>query len=142
MVRNRKVSGRAVTAPVGLLMGVGTSLLVTLSISAWIANLVLNEKLAEVWIGYGATATILVSSWIGALISAATIKRRWAMICGVNGVIYFLALLSITALFFGGQYEGMGVTLLLVLCGTGVAVLMGAKRGVGQGRKKRKYRVR
>jgi hypothetical protein len=45
-----------------------------------------------------------------------------------SGAGYYLTLLAMTALFFGGQYQGMGVTLGLVLAGAGTATLLSVKR--------------
>jgi dolichol kinase len=55
-------------------------------------------------------------------------------VCLISGMIYFCVLLSITALCFGGQYQGIGVTGLVVLCGSCCAGLMGL-REKKQGRK-------
>ena len=44
--------------------------------------------------------------------------------CLLTGVCYYLALLAMTALFFGGQYSALGVTALAVLAGSGGAALL------------------
>ena len=86
-------------------------------------------------IGYGAMIILLAASTIGASISAWKIKRLRLQVCLLSGVAYYAALLCITALFFGGQYQGMGVTALVVLAGTGVAILLSTRE-----KKTRKYR--
>lgn len=62
---------------------------------------------------------LIVSSFAGAMISFGRIKRQRMLVCIVSGVIYFAILMSITALFFGGQYSAVGTTALLVLAGSG-----------------------
>lgn len=142
MVVNKKVTGKSKPMAVGLTMGTAISLAVTLLGAAVMANLVLSEKLAEEAIGYGAMVILLLASTLGAWISAGLVKRRWMVVCLGAGGCYYLMLLSITALFFGGQYQGMGVTALLVLGGCGAVGLLGL-RGDKSGRKKaKKYRFR
>lgn len=142
MVTNRKVKGKALSMPVGLVLGLGVSLVVTLVGSGVITYLVLGEKMGENVIGYGAMVTVLLSAALGALTAVGRIKRRRLLTCLACGGCYFGALLSMTALFFGGQYQGMGVTALLVLGGAGSVALLSLK-GEGQGRgRKKKYRIR
>ena len=37
--------------------------------------------------------------------AAAKIKRRWMLVCSITGGIYFLSLLAVTAICFGGNYH-------------------------------------
>ena len=142
MATKRKVKGTALSMPMGLALALAVSLVLTLVLAGLTACLALEGKIAESAIGYGAMGTVLVSSVVGALIAAARIKRRRLMTCLVSGGCYYLALLSITALFFGGQYQGMGVTALLVFAGAGSVALLGLKGERGGVKKSRKYRVR
>lgn len=142
MVTNHKVTGNAISMPLGLALGLVVSLVVTLAMAALIANLVLGEKIAQEAVGYGAMATVILSPALGALIASARIKRRRLLVCLVTGLCYYLALLSVTALFFGGQYQGMGVTALLVFAGTGGVALMGIKGESGGSNRRKKYRHR
>ena len=128
---NRKPTGRAASMPAGLASGAVASLSVTLLASAMIAKMVEDENLAESGVGYGIMITLMAASFFGALIAAGRIKRQRLMVCVMSGVIYFLSLLGITGLFFGGQYEAVGVTGLLIMGGSMLAVLttVGGKRG-------------
>lgn len=139
MVTNRKMKGTAKSVQLALCWGLIISMVLTLILSAGITYLVLSETMAESAVGYGVMLTVLVSSFLGAIVAAAAVKSRRLFVCLMSGVGYFLLLLSVTALFFGGQYEGMGVTALLVFGGAGAAALMGGK-GDGQKRKKRRYK--
>lgn len=142
MVANRKVKGTALSMPIGLALGLAVSMVVTLAGSGLIAYLVLGETLGENAIGYGAMVTVLLSAALGAWTAVGRIKRRRLLSCLASGGCYFGALLSMTALFFGGQYQGMGVTALLVLGGAGSVALLSLKsEGQSRGRKK-KYRIR
>jgi len=110
MVLNQKPTGRAVSMPAGLLFGTLISMGVTLLAVGLIARLASSEYLKETQIGYGIMLTLLAASFAGALAAVGRIKRQRLMVCALSGLIFFLALLSITALFFGGQYEAVGVT--------------------------------
>ena len=142
MVVNKKVTGTSKSMAAGLAVGTLVSLLITLFGAAVIANLVLSEKMVSQGIGYGAVLVLLLASATGAWIAAAMVKHLWLVVCMGAGGSYYLMLLAITALFFGGQYQGMGVTALLVLGGCSAIALLGL-RGERSGVKKaRKYHLR
>ena len=140
MVANHKPTGRAVSMPVGLVTGVGFMAVWTLLGAMVVAKLVDSEIIQESAIGYGAAAILLSASFGGALVSFGRIKRQRMAVCFAAGGIYFLILLGTTALFFGGQYSGAGVTALLILAGSGAAVLLGLNGGAGKRRKAYKIR--
>lgn len=142
MVVNQKVTGTASSMPVGLLWGAAGSMIVTAAGAALFAYLILHEMLAESSIGYAAMVVILISALLGALLSVSKIKRRRSLVCALSGLIYFGILLSMTALLFGGQYQGMGVTALLVLAGSGTALLLGLRQKNPGKASKRKIRHR
>lgn len=128
MVANQKVTGRAVPFPAGLAMGVGVCAVITVAmagVTAWIES---KEVIADNGVGYCAMLTLLLSSLAGALTAAGKIKRVRLASCMACGVCYFLLLLAVTALFFGGQYSGVGITGLLIFGGSLAATLMGCRR--------------
>ena len=130
MARKLKITGRAMSMPAGLLTGLAVSVGITILGTAIIAKMLDTEKLREGLTGYAVMAVLLVSSFAGTLISCRKVKRQYLVVCGVSAMLYFLVLLGITALFFGGQYEAVGVSGLLVLCGSILALMTG-----GQGRR-------
>ncbi len=123
MVTNRKVTGRAKSIPVGLAMGWAISMALTLATAVLLTYLVLNETVAESALGIGAMVVLPLASALGAVSAASAVKRRWMQLCLGAGAAYFLSLLAITALFFGGQYSGVGVSALLIF---GAAAAVGA----------------
>ena len=139
MVMNKKVTGKASLMPIGLSAGVLVGVSVTLLGAAVAAYMVLTEVIAENAIGYACGVILFMASALAAMIAAAMIKRRWMLVCLVAGGIYYLVLLSITALFFGGQYQGMGVTLLLILAGSGAVGLLGLRSGKRTVNRRKKY---
>ena len=136
MVANHKVTGTASSMPAGLAAGWLVNLLLTI-IGAGLSGLLISrEILPESSIGYCIMLIILASSALGATTSIHRIKRRRAYVSLLSGLIYYGTLLSMTALFFGGQYQGMGVTALLVIAGCGMVLLLGLKGEKGPNRKK------
>lgn len=140
---NKRSTGKAKSMPAGLALGATGSVGITLVMSAVGAKLMDAGALKEGTIGYIAMVILLAAAMIGAFISAGCIKRQRLLVCGLSGLVYYVILLSMTALFFGGQYQGMGVTALMVLCGSGLAALTEARQGRGvQQRGKRKIAAR
>lgn len=138
MGNNQKITGRADSIPVGLAVGTACSILFTIASVTVLAKLLDNGKLQWENIGYGIMIQTMIVSFIGAKVSYARIKRQRLMICLLSGVIYYGILMATAAIFFGGQYDGMGVTALLVLAGCASASLLGLRLGkAGQHRIKK-----
>ena len=127
MVVNQKATGRAVSFPAGLLIGLGVSLGITVAMGALTAYLEGKEALAENGVGYCAMLTLAVSSLAGAMTAAGKIKRIRFGVCMLSAACYFLSLIGATALFFGGQYTAVGVTGLLILGGSAAAGFLDRK---------------
>ena len=128
MVMNQKATGRAMSMPAGIAMGVAVSLVITLIGALLLGWLVDRETLELNSIGYGSMVILLTASALGALTAKSRIKHRSLVVCLITGGGYYLSLLAITALFFGGQYQGLGVTMGVVLAGSGAAGLLSLKR--------------
>lgn len=133
---NGKRTGRTMSMPAGLAVGGVTSLTITLAGTAALAWLIHREVMAMENVGYGIMCLILAASFLGAVTAFRKIRRRRVLVCTGAGVVYLGILLAITALFFGGQYSAVGVTSLLVLCGSLCAGLLGLRQGRGVGRRK------
>lgn len=141
MTVNQKVTGTAVPIPVGLALGTLVSLGMTALLSAGAAWLILTGKLPEDAVGYCAMVILLASSAAGAATAISRIKRLRFQMGLASGGIYYGCLLAVTALFFGGIYDGMGVTALMVLCGSALVILLGPagenRAGCRKGKKHR-----
>lgn len=139
MTTNRKPTGRASSMGGGLAAGAAVSLCATLASAGVLAWLLSAEKLAQENTGYGVMILLLASSFLGAMTAAYRIKRRRLIVCTASALIYFGLLMAMTALFFGGQYSGVGVTGIMVLCGGMLAIFPGMKSGKGV--KQRKIKI-
>ena len=117
-------------------MGAAVSLVITIGAAAIIALLIQEEIIPENAVGYGVMILLLLAATAGTATANRKIKRRKLLVTALSAAAYYAILLSITALFFGGQYHGMGVTALLVLCGSALQLFTGQQSRGGQ---KRKY---
>lgn len=132
MSRKTKLTGRAKSMGMGVLLGTLLGMGITIAGAMIGAAMISRGTIPEQGIGYCSAAIILISSILGPVYAAGLIKHRRVYVCAITSLIYYGALLAITALFFGGQYKGMGVTALLVAGGCGVSILMGMK---GEGKR-------
>ena len=140
MTMNQKMTGRAASLPGGLAIAGAVSMVATLVIVVTGAVLVSNEIIAFENIGYCSIAALLLGSFLGTITAVHRIKRQKVLIGILSGGVYYLMLLSITALFFGGQYKGMGVTLLVVIGGSLLGVIL-SNREKGRGRNRRHIKI-
>ena len=145
MTHNHKAMGRALSMPASFAIGVCISLGLTLMLSAILAKLISTEKVEWERVGYWIMAILLTASAIGSKATCLMVKRRKAVSCLIAGILYWLGLLIVAALFYGGQYTGIGVSGMMILCGCAVVCLLELRPGRGssatrfnrKGRKKR-----
>ncbi len=135
-----KLGGRAMSMPAGLSVGVAVSVGSTIVLSAAAAKMLVMEILSEGTIGYAVLFILFVSAFVGALTAVEKIKSRRFLVCMLSGILYMIVLLGATALLFGGEYEAVGVTGLLVLGGSAAAALLGNEQKK-EGRKKKRRRL-
>lgn len=139
MTVNRKATGTASSIPAGMASGALASIGITLAGALLTAKLLDNQILKWENCGYGVLIILLVSSWAGAVVTASKVKRKRFVMCLASGGIYFILLMICTALFFGGQYSGVGETVLLIFCGSMVGLFSGFSRK--NGKKRRRIKV-
>ena len=136
MTVNRKVTGTAVSMPKGLLIGNAISTALTVLMAGILAKMVSTEKMEWEQIGYGIMVLLFVSSATGTIAALKAIKRQHLTVCLLAGVIYWLTLMAITALFFGVQYHGVAATGATILAGCGTVGLLGIRQKRGADRKR------
>jgi hypothetical protein len=136
MVVNQKVTGRASSVPAGLATGALTGLAITLIISYLAAFMASRELLDRDMFGYCAMAVLILASFVSAKVAVAKIKKMPLQMAAASGLVLYVLLLSMTALFFGGQYDALGVTLVLGLIGSGAGGILASGKPK---RRKQKY---
>ena len=136
MAVKQKATGRATSMPAGLAWGALCSIITILLGTGITAKLIESEVMEWGNAGYPILITLILSAWLGGIISFRKIKRQRTAVCFTSGLLLFVLLLLITALFFGGQYSGVGETALLIACGSALAIFPGHER-----KNKRKIRL-
>ena len=136
-----KSTGHAMTMPGGIAWGASISMGWTWIMAGILGWLVHRELIAQDAIGYGSMAILLSGSMLGAYIGWKKVMRKRFATALCVGVMYLTLLLGMTALFFGGQYQGVGVTALLVIGGSLLTVLMDAGHKTKQRSRYRKIRL-
>ena len=137
MLTNQKPTGMSSGMPGGLALGVLAAMVLTVLLGCLLAMLIGREMLPEENVGYGVMAVLFVSSAIGSTVAYKRIRHRRLMVFILSGICYLVTLTGLTALFFGGQYEGIFPTAMLIIGGSGVGFLRSASAGRGgKGRKK------
>ena len=138
----KKLTGKGTSIPTGIGLGVVLSVLITVAGAALVAYLLVSEKMEISAIGLSAIVLLGVASFAGAILGAGLAKVNRLPVCLAVGGGYFLVLLGLTALLFGGQYQGVGAALIPVLLGSAFAGLLGLKGKKGFQFKKRKVAYR
>lgn len=135
MTMNTNHTGRATSIPKGLAISGALATTVTIIGSGIIATLINTQMITESNIGYAIMIMLIVTSYLCSLTAWIKIKHRRLLVCISAGCVYFAILMSITAMFFGGQYSSVWETALLVLCGCLLATMHEKKT-----KKRKKYR--
>ena len=140
MKKNKGVDRQSV--PKGIGIGTLVSLVVSLigtGIYAWMLS---REHVSENGTPYATVIILLMSTVLGSVIANGVVKEKRLVVSLLASAGYLLVLLACTALFFGGRYQGVGVTALVVLAGSGSVALIGAKSKNAHTKNGYKYRNR
>ncbi|MBO7252853.1 MAG: hypothetical protein J6V25_09555 [Oscillospiraceae bacterium] len=124
MKRKPRTNGTAMSMPGGILLGSAYSTVIMVLLCALLAKLMELEKLTWEQAGYFILFSLLSASFLGAMIAANKIKHQRLISCLGAGCGFWGILMLCTALFFGGKYHAVGVTTLIILCGSLVAALL------------------
>ena len=124
----------------GALVGIAAGLGATILCIAACSWLICAEIIDETCIGYCIIATVLLSSFVSAWVTIKRTKNNNLIMCMITGSGYYAALLTITILFYEGQFTGMMETAMLVLCGSLCVFLCGFRENrKAKNRKKIRY---
>lgn len=133
----KKTTGKGISVPAGIGLGIALSTGITIAGAALIAYLLSTERMAVSGIGWGAIVILAVASFVGAMLASKLAKGNKLPVSLSVGAGYILLLLGCTALFFGGQYQGTIATVITVFLGSGSAGCIGLKgKGTAFRRKK------
>lgn len=132
----KKITGRSPSLGKSVASGVLLGAAWTLTCAAILAKLIDSGVMPMDKVGYGSMAAVLSAVFVGASLAGRKAGHMVIQAAAISGAAYFLCLLLVNALFFGGSYSGMAVTFVLIALATGAAVLAAGK---GRGRRGRKH---
>ena len=140
MKPNNKVGSNIVKS--NLVIGLVLAMAVMLAGAAVGAVMISTGSLPENTLGYISIMVLLLTGFSGAAVGTgrATEKRLLNSMMSAGGC--FAALLAITALFFEGQYDRIGITALMLLLGAFSAAIMPKGKGRQRNSRYRKNRRR
>lgn len=132
MAAKRKMSGKDMSLPVGIICGVIASLVVTLIGALAVSYMVIKEMVSMDSIGLGVMCIAALATACGAWIASLLSNKNKLLNCGLTALAYYLMLLSVNAVFFDGIFTGMGITALMILLGAGISLLPGLRKKTGK----------
>ncbi len=132
----KQIKKTAASIPMALLLGVVSALTITAAVSVLVTFLIYGETIEPQMLGYGSVGILIAGSATGAFVSGRRAAEYRILVTLLSGVIYLLIHLAVTALFLGGQYSGIGPTVITVM-GTCGAVSLLHLSGKTVGRKRR-----
>ena len=130
-IMNKKDKGLPEALGIGLLAGVILTLLGT----GLLALLIGNETMDITAMSPGCIVIHLIGSALTGLVAYGVMKRQRIVVCALSALCYFLVQVGITALFFGGQYQGIGAGVLSIIGGGVLSILPGFISGSSGGKK-------
>lgn len=117
-------SGRAASVPAGLGMSLMATIIITASATALIAIMLSRKTIEWANIGYWIMTVLLLASFLGGKVAINAIKTQKYLVSLMSGILYWMFLLCITALLFGGHYNSVLETGLLIVAGSTAAALL------------------
>lgn len=142
MVTKHKPTGRAAGFPKGIALGTLAALSVTAALAALLAMLIASGAVREKNLGYGVMVLLFLSAALGGTVAFGRIKHRRALVFGLSAAAYLVSLTALTALFFGGRFDGFFPTAMLIIGGSGTAFLLSARAQKGRTRHRRFRQIR
>lgn len=130
--RMRKHAAMPVALGYGALISMGMILLGT----AIMAQMIDREIMGADKKDYGIMILLIAATYLGSKTAYTRFGEKRFLISVLSGLTVFCLLLGITAVFFGGQFKGIGPNMILILCGCGLAALP-RKEGRSTGRKRK-----
>lgn len=120
--RRVKESGSSIPKAIGLSLIISATITVLGTVAG--AYLIQKEMILQENMGIVVIAVLTLGSAAGAFAAMYTAKRMKLQTSILSGVSYYILLLSMTALFFGGQYDGIVATALAIISGCSIAALL------------------
>lgn len=140
MKQNRTAARETLTGR--LVMGAAVCIMMTLILTAVSAAVISAGMLPETTTEYVAMIILLSGSLAGAIAGAGKKTEKRLYVCLTIAALFFVILLAMTAAFFGGQYRGIGVSVLMLLVGAFAGAMVGQGKGRSGNLRRSKIRRR
>lgn len=111
-----------------VLKGTATCMICLLLGLMALAKAVEMEWITEESMGYGIMLLLIISSYVGSAVTKESKTQNKLMVCTATALTYYVSLIFITLLFFHGKFNGLGVTALLIICGSILPMLTKGRR--------------
>ena len=131
---------KELSMPAGIGIGAGVGLVITLIGGIMLTFLLTGEKLSVESMGYGTMVIQFVGALLGSITATLCYKQRKMIVSLITAGVYLLVLMGINALFFDGQYERMGGSLLVVAI-AGIAAAFVGNGGGKMSKRRKKFRL-
>lgn len=122
-MKQKVVSKQGKKIPVGIGIGMLYGMFVLLVGALVLTWLLSTEKIQEEAMHYGVMITLILSACAASGAAIYYVRQNILPVSVGTGFSLIIVLLGMNALFFDGNYEGIGATTLVIL-GTGIAVAM------------------
>lgn len=133
---HQKITGRSSSLGGGIAAGVAAALALTLLLGALLAFFISREVVRQENLGYGVMVILFLAAALGCRLAYRKIKHRRLLVFFLTALGYLVSLTAITALFFGGRFEGIFPTAMLIIGSSGMAFLFpGRRNDAGKHRK-------
>jgi hypothetical protein len=125
----------------GVALSGAVSLVITMLMSVLLAKLLDCQRLNWEQAGYWIMAMLFAAAFAGGKVGIAAIRRQRLAVSAMCGLLYWGLLLCMTALFFGGNFNAVPETALIIIAGSGCAAMVSLPQKKGRGRKIRKRKL-
>lgn len=118
MTNRIRSTGKTKSIPAGMAISASVSMIITLVLSSSIAFFLNKETITWLQAGYWIMGMLFTAAFIGSKCAYAAIRRQQLPVSVMSGILYWGILLSITALFFGGNFGSIWETAAIILAGS------------------------
>lgn len=132
-------TGKMGNIPLGMVIGWLSGMVCALTLVAALSQMILSETLPESSVGVGGAVILGISAALDALVSALVAKQRWLQVCLGAGGLFYLTMLTLGLVVFGGPIQGAWIGL-LTTAGASIAVGLVALKGEKGVAKKGQFR--
>lgn len=135
-----KTGARGVTLTKGVLVGILSSVLLSLVCAAFAAMLMVKGNAAESMGKSFAFGITLLSVLLGTFVSCRSVGNKSAKISALVGGGYCFLLIAGNVLLFDGIFRNVALSILMILAGCGLGCVLAMKRGTRRKNKRMRFR--